>query len=159
MFESAVPMTPIELVRAEWEASTAFCPRTWFAGKRRLLVTDNFRRYGEAIAVLEWSSYCVVSKLESLSPRGGAASRLIAYLKTLADSHRIVLFGNATAYVPETQTVLNGLLTQSELEAWYQRHGFVMHRNSLGIMEIWYPGAHYDARPLAAGDAAQAPRP
>lgn len=132
-------MTSIERARAEWEVNSKPSPRE---GRRRnRLVIDEFRRYGEALALLEWTKVCIISKIETLRPRAGAASRLIEYLKSLADSHHISLFGNITAYVPETPHVLDGLLSQAELEAWYKKRGFFVHRGRSGIVEFWYPKA------------------
>jgi hypothetical protein len=41
---------------------------------------------------------------------------------------------NATAYVPDARDLRPALLTQVELDTWYQRRGFVMHRNSLVLL-------------------------
>src|SRR5512136_2503827 len=43
--------------------------------------------------------------------------------------------------VPDARDLRPALLTQTVLDAWYQRRGFVMHRSSLGVIEFWYPRA------------------
>lgn len=126
-----------ELARAEWEASTESRPRVQRQGKRELI--DEFRQYGNALAVLKWGDFCTISKIESLRPGTGAATRLIEFIKSLAQKYQITLFGNATAYLPDNATTLDNFLTQDLLEGWYKRHGFQLHRNSLDGVEIWYP--------------------
>jgi len=129
-------MRGIESARAEWEADSEPCP-----SERRLrksTVIDEFRRYGDALALLVWTNVCTISKLEAVNPRTGAASQLVEYLKSLADRHDIRLFGNITAYIPDLPGPQDNLLLQSQLEAWYERHGFWIHRGQK-LVELWYP--------------------
>lgn len=149
-------MAPILQARAEWEANSTPAPRMRRQG--RCEVTDQFRQYEDVIAILEWTELCVISKVETLRPHVGAATRLLQFLKSLADRHQITLFGNATAYCPDEHRSKIELLSQDQLETWYERQGFRLHRGSLGIVEIWYPSAPYAAQPPSAADAAQAPR-
>ena len=123
--------------RSEWEANTTAFPRERHS--RKMVFVDQFRKYGDAMAVLEWSDRCVISKIETLSPGAGAASRLLGYLKLLSGRYQVRLFGNATAYVPNDFAVADQLLGQDRLEAWYRKHGFVLHKNAIGLVELRYP--------------------
>lgn len=123
--------------RAEWEANTKAQPRETRL-KRRVIV-DQFRQYGEALAILEWSDICTISKIESLHPGIGAASRLLEYVKSLGTRYQVALFGNATAYLPDVCASTSRLLSQEQLERWYRKHDFVLCKNKLGITELWYP--------------------
>lgn len=60
--------------------------------------------------------------------------------------------------VPDARDLRPALLTQTVLDAWYQRREFVMHRSTLGVVEFWYPGATYNAQPPVEADVPQVAR-
>jgi hypothetical protein len=123
--------------RSESDANTTAFPRERHS--RMMVFVDQVRKYGDAKAVLEWSDRCAISKIETLSPGVGAASRLLGYLKLLSGRYRIALFGNATAYVTNSFAFADQLLAQQRLEQWYRNHCFILHKNKLGMVELWYP--------------------
>jgi|SRR5690606_19690399 hypothetical protein len=104
--------------------------------KYGITFTEDFRRFGNAEAWLEWESHCTIKKLETLKPRSGAASLLLSKLKELADRHGFLIFANVSSYatgVPEN------LLSQTELEEWYVRQGFDVYSGANGCVFAWYP--------------------
>lgn len=110
-------MSSILEARANWEIATTPYPllRKQSYGK---LVEEPFRRYGDAIAWLEWEENCVITKIETLKPRSGAASALLSFLKALTERHCIRIYGNPLAYEPTCQLAAASPLSQQELEAW-----------------------------------------
>jgi hypothetical protein len=149
------PDRSIHLARAEWEANSKPAPRMRQQGRRE--VKDQFRQRGNVIAILEWTDVCIISKIETLHPYVGAATDFLQFLKRLATQHKITLFGNATAYRPDEQMSEVELVSQEQLEKWYEKHGFQLHNGSLGVVEIWYPRTPYAAQPSGAANAAQPP--
>lgn len=60
---------------------------------------EDFRRFDNAIAWLQWNEDCIeIKKLETLLPHGGGPTRLIKFLKTLADEFLVPLWGHARLY-------------------------------------------------------------
>jgi hypothetical protein len=133
-------MTPIQLAKKEWEENSTPHAKNNFIGKRNY--TQEFRKYGEAIAWLDFDGeYIVMKKIEKLSCEGrGAGTALIEFLKSLADKYQVRLFANIAAYELEPPIVNCPTLSQDQLEAWYSEHGFQLRRipNS-GLSVIWYP--------------------
>lgn len=133
-------ISPIEAAQAKWEADSL--PYPLATRNERRSITENFRRLGDAITLLVWTDKCEVKKIESLCPRTGAASYLLRYIQSLADTYKIALFGNACVYRPLHLEPCGIIMQQAELEAWYIRHGFKLHRFRLGneeVVEFWYP--------------------
>jgi hypothetical protein len=149
-------MNGIVAARTEWKKNSAPSPRARVLKRR--VVTEEFRRFGEAIALLEWTDRCTILKVETLRPRMGAATALVEYLKRLVDFYEIPLCGNITAYVPDLPTETSNILSQQELETWYAKRGFALRRGSVGQIELWYPRLADDAQPFVAADAPQASR-
>jgi len=137
------PMTGIEKIRraqGEWEATTTPHPLEVYLGKK--VHRQDFRRFGRAIAWLDWdgeNGRCDVRFMQSLESGAGHAKSLVEFLKSLAIKHSIRLFGNVHACMPHAP-VSGRLLDQKELEAWYERRGFRLHRPlEAPFVEMWFP--------------------
>ena len=101
---------------------------------------DSFRRYGDAIAWLEWDVHCCsIKKVETLCPGSGHAKALLTFLKSLADKHQFLITGNPTAYPPAFSDIGERRLGQNELEEWYERNGFEILRRDGGWRFLCYP--------------------
>ena len=98
-------MISLLAAQAEWEAGTIPYP---LPNKLSYgpVVEEPFRRYGEAIAWLEWEDDCVVKKIETLKPRTGATTSLLSFLKLLAVKHGIRITGNPVIYEPRVCLLL-----------------------------------------------------
>lgn len=122
----------------EWYSVTTPCAKRVIRRGREF--TEPFRRYGKAIAWIEWSSICTIVKIETLQGKKGAATRLLSALKAICDKHGLRIFGNATAYQLSAYEDSGGLLSQEELVTWYRHNGFgAKTREDTGMTEIWYP--------------------
>ncbi len=133
--------TPLQQARREWEEKTVACPKTHYIG--RTPYQEDFRRFGAAIAWLEWDDdFIQIAKIETLQPGQGAATNLIEFLKTLADKYYVRLFGNAVVYPPDAPAPEGNLFSQAQLECWYKKHGFQLRKiGDTGLTAIWYPDA------------------
>jgi hypothetical protein len=132
-------VTPLEIARQEWEQHTTACPKVHYIGKKPF--THEFRQYGQAIAWLQWESgFIEITKIEALQTGQGAATRLMHFLKSLADKYHVRLFGNAVVYPPDPSVPVGTLLSQQQLEKWYRNLGFKLRKISgTSITAIWYP--------------------
>lgn len=124
--------------QAEWEAATVPHPLSHRQSYGEF-VQEPFRKYGDAIAWLEWTRFCEIKKLETLKARSGAATLLVVFLKALADKHRVHLFGQPIPYAPTCSLAAVAPLSQNELYAWYSRRGFKVGKSSSGVPYLWYP--------------------
>lgn len=61
--------------------------------------------------------------------RQGHATRVLTWLKSLADKHGVAITGIAKAYNKRDKNVIN---KASQLVAWYKKHGFDISRGSAG---------------------------
>jgi hypothetical protein len=131
-------MSSISAARAEWEAATIPCPlsREQSHGE---IVEEPFRRYGDAIAWLDWEDYCTIVKIETLRPRSGAATSLLSFLKSVATRHGIRIYGNPVVYEPTCPQAAASPLSQKELAAWYSKRRFIVGRSEEGIPYLWFP--------------------
>ena len=131
-------MSSLSAAIAEWEAaSTPYpLPHTRSDGAT---VEEPFRRFGDAIAWLTWPGWCVITKIETLRPKSGAATSLLRFLKAISTKHGIRLYGNPIVYKPTCLQATAAPLSQEELNAWYAKNGFLVGRNSQGIPQLWYP--------------------
>jgi hypothetical protein len=139
------PMSSLSSARAEWEAVTSPYPLLHKQSYGQI-VEEPFRRYGDAIAWLNWQDDCIITKIESLKPRSGAAGSLLSFLKTLTVKHGIRVYGNPVVYEPTCQLAAASPLLQEELEAWYAKHGFLVGRSVNGVPYIRYPSAGANSR-------------
>jgi hypothetical protein len=135
---SCCPLTSLSAAQAEWEAATTPypLPHKQSYGK---IIDEPFRRYGDAIAWLEWQDNCTITKIETLKPRTSAATSLLSFLKTLATKHGIHIYGSPVIYEPTCPLAAVLPLSQEELEAWYSKNGFLVGRSSNGVPYFWYP--------------------
>lgn len=131
-------MSSVSAAQVAWEAATAPYPLRHKQSYGEI-VEEPFRRFGDAIAWLEWTDVCEIKKLETLKPNSGAATRLLAFLKQLADEHGINLFGNPVAYDPTCSLAAASPLSQDELNSWYSRHGFLVGKSNAGVPFLCYP--------------------
>jgi hypothetical protein len=99
----------VGFAESEWNRITTSYPRKEI--RRRKEVTDPFRKYGNAMAWVEWNCVCTIVKIEALHVRTGAAQRLLANLKEICDKYGIRIFGNATPYEPPGRSNIEELLT------------------------------------------------
>lgn len=133
-------MSSLSAAQAEWEAATIPYPLPHKQSYGEI-VEEPFRRYGGAIAWLDWDEYCIIKKIETLRPRTGATTSLLSFLKTLAAKHRVRIYGNPVVYEPTCPQAAASPLSQEELNAWYSKHGFLVGRSSEGVPYLWYPDA------------------
>jgi hypothetical protein len=66
------------------------------------------------------------------------ASRLIRFLKLLADKYQIPLWGHARPYEPDPPHPAGRLLTKEELDNFYRKHGFKLREIDSCISDIKY---------------------
>lgn len=133
-------MTPTSKAQADWERASEPYPLFHQSGKRT--IRDDFRRMGNAIAVIDWGQNCELKKLEPITPREGGPTTLLAFLRGLADKHGIAIRGNATPYLPSRSELHEMIMSQEQLEKWYQDRGFQVHRFMCGAasaVEVRYP--------------------
>ena len=92
-------MTPLQLAREEWERNTTQHTKLHPVG-RGIIHEHEFRQYGQAMAWLKWDGDCIeIGKFETLHLGQGAASRLIEFLKSLADKYEVQIFGHAMSLI------------------------------------------------------------
>ena len=84
-------MTQMELVRKEWEDSTVPATKIHVVGKyRKREFRHEFRKYGQALAWLKWDDEIIeIAKIETLQPGQGETKRLLNFLKSIADKHKV----------------------------------------------------------------------
>jgi hypothetical protein len=136
-------MSPIQRARQKWEKETTEFPKMHLV---RPVVQNNliyfkqdFRRFGNAIAWLQWNEDCVeIKKFETLHPHGGGPTRLIDFLKALANEFQVPLWGHARVYELDTAFSKEHLLKQAQLEAFYKDHGFQLRKIDADTSEISY---------------------
>ena len=133
-------MTPLQQARHEWEANTTPHPKKHPLSKFRAeFHTHEFRQFGQAIAWLNWTEDCIeITKFETLQPGGGGPSRLIEFLKTLADKYQVPLWGHARIYEPDPPIPEGHLLTRGQLENFYKKHGFKLRKIDTDTSELSY---------------------
>ena len=131
-------MTPLSVARTEWEAGTTSYPLPHKQSYGEI-IEEPYRRYGNAIAWLEWSDHCEIRKFQTLTPKSGEATLLLTFLKALATKHGIRIFGNPVVYEPTYPLPSETLLTQEQLMSWYRKQGFVVGRTKAGTGYLWYP--------------------
>jgi hypothetical protein len=136
-------MSSLSAARAEWEAATTRYPLRHKQSYGET-VEEPFRRYGDAIAWLEWEDYCVISKIETLRSRSGATTALLSFVKVLATKHCFRIFGNPVVYEPTCPQAAVRPLSQEELNDWYSRQGFIVGRSERGVPYLWYPDVPQD---------------
>jgi len=129
--------------RKDWEDNTASAPKTVERGEYKKWTEDHdFRRFGEALAWLDWNDGIIeIKKLETLNPGNGGPSRLLKFLQSIADKYGLRISAWIVAYSPDPPIPEGKLLTQQELENWYARRGFQIKRNPCGGAFGWYPTA------------------
>jgi hypothetical protein len=137
-------MIPLQQAQQEWEVETTSHPKDHFYenGKKQE-GTDQFRKRGQAIALINWDGeYIEIKKLEKLPGGGrGAAIPLVNFLKALADKYHIRLSGQAKPYTPDPPLPDDPIITEQEkLEDWYKKHGFqIFTQGKPAPTWIWYP--------------------
>jgi hypothetical protein len=136
-------MTTLSLARREWEQATTPYPLQHKQSYGEV-VEEPFRRYGDAIAWLDWGHDCAISKIETLRPRSGAASELLSFLKKLATKHGVRIYGNPVVYEPTCPQARGSPLSQDELKEWYRKQGFAVGWSANGVPYAWFPDAPKD---------------
>jgi hypothetical protein len=135
-------MTPLQRARDEWEANTTPHPkihRIISEYREEEFHKHEFRQFGQAIALLDWDEdRIVITKFETLQPGGSGATRLIEFLKTLADKYQIPLWGHARKYDPDPPTPKGHLLTKDELDIFYKKRGFELCPIDANTSDMWY---------------------
>jgi hypothetical protein len=122
-------MTPVEQAQRKWEANTKPHPKNHIVRpvvrNNPIILKEEFRQFDKAIALLNWNADCIeLLKLETLQPRQGGSTRLIRFLKCIADEFQIPLWGHARPYEPDPPCLAGRLLTKEELDDFYRKHGF-----------------------------------
>jgi hypothetical protein len=99
-------MSSLPAAQAEWEAATIPYP-LFHKQSYGAVVEEPFRRYGDAIAWLEWQEDCEIEKIETLKPRaGGLNSDATAFdLIAATGDVGIVLYFNDTLKLGDLQSV------------------------------------------------------
>jgi hypothetical protein len=131
-------MSSILAAKSEWENVTIPYPMPNQQSYGEI-IEDPFRRYGDAVACLDWDDRCTISKIETLAPRSGGATSLLLFLKSLALKHDFLLYANPLAYQPAKSFPAGSLMSQKELERWLTRLGFIVDNSSEGVPVMWYP--------------------
>jgi hypothetical protein len=133
-------MAPLRQAEKEWETNTTPHPKKHRISEFRMeFLTHEFRQLGQAIALLNWAADRIeIIKFETLQPGGGSATRLIEFLKTLADKYEIPLWGHAKKYDPDPPMPKGHLLTKDELEIFYKNRGFELRRIDADTSDMWY---------------------
>jgi hypothetical protein len=114
-------MTPLQRARDEWEANTTPHPKIH-----------------RIISEYRAEDRIVITKFETLQPGGSGATRLIEFLKTLADKYQIPLWGHARKYDPDPPTPKGHLLTKDELDIFYKKRGFELCPIDANTSDMWY---------------------
>jgi hypothetical protein len=131
-------MSSILAAKAEWEEITIPYPMSNLQSYGEI-PEEPFRRYGDAIACLDWDDRCTLGKIETLNPRNGGATSLLLFLKSLALKHDFLIYGVPVIYQPSKTLPPGLLLSQEELETWFEQLGFIVGKSSKGVPFIWYP--------------------
>lgn len=126
------------LARLEWEKETYSYPKIRQSARGRI-AEDPFRRYGDAIAWLEWDVHCTIVKIETIFPKNGHGTALLTFLKVLADKHGVLITGNPIAFKPAFSETGDRFLEQDQLEEWYSKNGFMILKRETGARFLWYP--------------------
>lgn len=135
--------TPLQQAQQDWEAKTADHPKQHFYenGKKQEGLQD-FRKYGQAIALINWAGETIeIKKMEKLPGAGrGASIPLVNFLKTLADKYHLHIWGQVKPYTPDPPRPEGPPLTQEQLEVWYKKRGFQLFRRDKDASTwMWYP--------------------
>jgi hypothetical protein len=132
-------MTPIQKAQQDWENNTTLHLKKHLISRfRPVFQIQEFRQFGNAIAMLNWSGDCIeITKFETLRPNEGAATRLIEFLKSLADKYQVRLWGHARPYEPDSPPT-GHLLTKEELEEFYKKHGFQLRKIDAETSDMLY---------------------
>jgi hypothetical protein len=138
-------MDSLSAARTEWEATTTPYPLPHKQSYGEVFV-EPFRKFGHAIAWLEWVKYnagvvCEIKKLETLKRKTGAATSLLCFLKMISAKHSLHIYGNPTVYPSTCPLAAESPMTQEALDAWYVKRGFLVGKNQNGVPYLWYPNA------------------
>lgn len=136
-------MTPLKQAQQEWETKTTPHPKIHHVRPvvRNSPITriEEFRQFDKAIALLNWDSDCIeILKLETLQPRQGGPSRLICFLKHLADKYQVTIWGHARPYEPDPPFPAGGIITKDQLDNFYRNHGFELREIDALTSDIKY---------------------
>jgi len=132
--------SPLQQAQQEWETNTTPHPKNHPIDKNGKIVhIHEFRQFDNAIAWLNWNGDCIeITKIETLQPNQGASTRLIHFLKVLADKYQVRLWGHARIYQPDEPVPKGSLLTKNQLENFYKKHGFQLRKIDDDTSEILY---------------------
>src|ERR1700733_1278742 len=143
-------MTSLQQAQQEWEVIATLHPKQHFYenGKKQE-GEQQFRKFEQAIVLLNWCEYIEITKLERLPDGGrGAAIPLVEFLKKLANKYHVRISGHVKPYKPDSPSLKGEHIpTQKELEVWYRKRGFYLctRRSELGAVVLWYPDVpHFD---------------
>ena len=119
-------MTLLQQAKQEWEVATKpYCKKHPISKFRPAFHIHEFRQYGKALAMLNWTGqYIEITKLETIEAGKGEATRLITFLKSISDKYQIPLCGHARKYDPDSPIPSGHLLTKEQLESFYVKQGF-----------------------------------
>jgi len=135
--------TPLQHAQQEWEDNTTPHPKEHFYENGKKQGTDEFRKRGQAIALVNWGCEDIeITKLEKLPGAGkGAANPLVNFLKELANKHHIRISCQVRPYTPDKPFPDEPIITEQEkLEAWYEKHGFqLITQGKPAPTWAWYP--------------------
>jgi hypothetical protein len=136
-------MTPVEQAQRKWEANTKPHPKNHIVRpvvrNNPIIFKEEFRQFDKAIALLNWNVDCIeILKLETLQPRHGGPTRLISFLKCIADEFQIPLWGHARLYELDPPFPEGDLLTKEKLYQFYEKHGFQLRKIDDDTSEISY---------------------
>jgi hypothetical protein len=136
-------MTPVEQAQRKWETNTKPHPKNRIVRpvvrNNPIILKEEFRQFDKAIAFLNWNVDCIeILKLETLQPRQGGPTRLICFLKCIADEFQIPLWGHARPYEADPPCPAGRMLTKEELDNFYRKHGFELRKIDPCTSEIKY---------------------
>lgn len=74
---------------------------------------------GVGFVLVPFSTGILVASIRAITPHRGDGTRGLKWLLALADKHRVVLLGAASAKPGDVPTT-------ADLMVWYEKHGFTM---------------------------------
>jgi hypothetical protein len=123
---------------AAWEAATSQHPVEHRRGKR--VTVHPFRRYGDAIAWVEWlPSHASLLKIERLDgASSGSGSALLKLIQKICVEHGLALHANVAPYRREPDgEIVDDPHGSARLIGWYRWQGFDITKAD-GAIHAWY---------------------
>ncbi|MDD5141319.1 MAG: hypothetical protein PHY43_13790 [Verrucomicrobiales bacterium] len=136
-------MTPLQQAQQEWVVNTTPHCKDHFYDNGKWQGTDQFRKFGQAIALINWHGDDIeITKMEKVPGASRrAADSLVNFLKELSRKYHFRISCQVRYYTPDKPLPDGPLIMEQEkLEAWYEKHGFKLFtRGKPASTYAWYP--------------------